>query len=221
MRNSHALMQFMDLNSQTHCSFPLPDTMPVMVLGDCFLFPGCLLPLFIFEERYRQMLAHALKTDRMFCIGTRVSSAKNGCELLPVSTAGLIRACKKQADGTSHVMLQGVRRIRLNDWQQEKPFAIAGVEPLRTVIETEPDYVNELKQRSLDLLPDATSCAGESMRSLRAALLKIECPEMVCDILSYHFVRRSPAQRSLLLEPILERRYDTLITELERLKEDA
>ncbi|MDB6073482.1 MAG: hypothetical protein JWO89_1122, partial [Verrucomicrobiaceae bacterium] len=29
------------------CHFSLPEEMPVMVLTDCFLFPGCFLPLFI------------------------------------------------------------------------------------------------------------------------------------------------------------------------------
>lgn len=193
-----------------------------MVLGDCYLFPGCLLPLFIFEERYRQMLAHALKTDRMFCIGTRLRTSEAGrSELHPVTTAGLIRACKRQEDGTSHVMLQGVQRVRLTGCCQEKPFVIAEIEPLKTVIETETGYVNDLKQRSLELLPDATTCAGEAMRNLRAALHKIECPEAVCDILTYHFVRRSPAQRSILTETVLEKRYDILISELEWLQTEG
>lgn len=195
--------------------------MPVMVLGDCYLFPGCLLPLFVFEERYRLMLAHALRTDRMFCIGTPESSIDSRGNLISVSTAGLIRACKKQADGTSHVMLQGMRRIQFTGWQQDKPFRLAEIEPLVTVIETEPDYVNELKQRALDLLPDAAHCAGEAMKNLRAALIKIECPELVCDILSYHFVRRAHVQRSLLVETVLERRFDTLIAELEHLRAEA
>ncbi|MEN3939991.1 LON peptidase substrate-binding domain-containing protein [Prosthecobacter sp. SYSU 5D2] len=211
----------MDETSQSHCSFPLPDTMPVMVLGDCYLFPGCLLPLFIFEERYRLMLAEALRTDRMFCIGTRVRNADDRYEILPVSTAGLIRACKKQDDGTSHVMLQGIRRIRFNDYKQEKPFVMANIEPMPTVIETETGYINELKDRALDLLPDANSCAGEAMRNLRTALLKIECPDLVCDILAYHFIRRAPAQQSLLVEPVLEKRYDILIAELEKLQAES
>lgn len=208
----------MEETSQSHCSITLPETMPVMVLGECYLFPGCLLPLFIFEERYRLMLAEALNTHRMFCIGTRVRNADDSYEILPVSTAGLIRACKKQEDGTSHVMLQGMRRIRLTDWQQEKPFFIANIEPMPTVIETETDYINDLKDRALDLLPDAASCAGEAMRNLRNALLKIECPELVCDILAYHFVRRAPAQQCLLTEPVLEKRYDILLAELERMQ---
>ena len=195
--------------------------MPVMVLGECYLFPGCLLPLFIFEERYRLMLAEALRTNRMFCIGTRVRNANDEYEIPPVSTAGLIRACKKQEDGTSHVMLQGMRRVRFNGWQQEKPFVLAQVEPMPTIIETEEGYINELKERALDLLPDATSSAGEAMRSLRNALLKIECPDLVCDILAYHFIRRPAAQQSLLVEPTLEKRYDILLAELEKLQAGA
>ncbi|MCW0217754.1 MAG: LON peptidase substrate-binding domain-containing protein [Prosthecobacter sp.] len=209
----------MDKQSQILPSFNLPETMPVMVLGDCFLFPGCMLPLFIFEERYRLMLSLALKTDRMFCIGTKVKSNERECELLPVSTAGLIRACKKQEDGTSHVILQGVQRIRFKNWRQEKPFVIADIEPVKTVIQTDLDYVNDLKQRSLDLLPDATPETGEAMRSLRHTLEQMECPDAVCDILSYHFVKRCQIHRSLLVEPVLEKRYDTLIAELERMRE--
>lgn len=193
--------------------------MPVMVLGDCHLFPGCLLPLFIFEERYRLMLAHALRTHRMFCIGTKLRMPDGSCQLLPVSTAGLIRACKKQEDGTSHVMLQGIGRIRFKGFQQEKPFVIADVEPVKTEIETEAAYCDELKQRALDLLPDAAACAGEAMRSLHAALHKLSCPEIVCDILSYHYVRRPAAQRRLLEEPVLEKRYDILLRELECLRD--
>lgn len=218
MRNSLAslLDRFMEEPCHSHSSFHLPDNVPVMVLGDCYLFPGCLLPLFIFEERYRLMLAHALKTDRMFCIGTRVRNENDQYEMLPVSTVGLIRACKRQEDGTSHVMLQGMRRIRFKDWHQEKPFVIADIEPMPTLIQTDPDHVNALKRRSLELLPDATACAGEAMRSLRAALQKMDCPDLVCDILAYHYVRNTSAQQRLLVEPVLEKRYEILINELKQ-----
>ena len=39
-----------------------------MVLPNTLLFPESLLPLFIFEERYREMLAWALEHERMFCM---------------------------------------------------------------------------------------------------------------------------------------------------------
>ena len=95
--------------------FPLPERMPVMVLSNCFLLPGCLMPLFIFEERYRLMVRYALKADRMFCVGIRKRTCGD-CgqeEVLPYTTAGLIRACVRNEDGTSQLMLHGVRRIRI------------------------------------------------------------------------------------------------------------
>ena len=70
-------------------AFTLPESLGLIVLEECFHFPGCFLPLYIFEQRYRQMMDHALSTSRMFGVGTMVDD-----ELLPVTTAGLIRASK-------------------------------------------------------------------------------------------------------------------------------
>jgi Lon protease-like protein len=46
----------------------LPERLPVMVLGGATLFPNTLLPLFIFEPRYRAMLESALNTDRLLAV---------------------------------------------------------------------------------------------------------------------------------------------------------
>src|ERR1041384_8142520 len=46
----------------------LPKQLPVMPLPGAVLFPHALLPLYIFEPRYRKMLEHALKQHRMFCV---------------------------------------------------------------------------------------------------------------------------------------------------------
>src|SRR6187455_127874 len=46
----------------------LPLEVPVMTLPSATLFPQALLPLYIFEPRYRKMLADALKGPRMFSV---------------------------------------------------------------------------------------------------------------------------------------------------------
>lgn len=46
----------------------LPTEVPVMVLPGATLFPSTTLPLLIFEDRYRSMLAHVLETHRMFSV---------------------------------------------------------------------------------------------------------------------------------------------------------
>src|SRR4029078_8391816 len=173
--------------SSRSCHIPqteIPAELPVMVLPDCHLFPGCLLPLFIFEERYRQMLAQVLSTNRMFCIGNRDESL----ETSPVSnysTAGLVRCCVRQDNGTSHLLLLGWKRVRFTGWVREKPFPIARVEAVATRVKSAV-RARELKDLALALVHAA---GDEQAKQLRSALENNEDAEMVCDVLSYHFTR--------------------------------
>ena len=190
---------------------PLPAEMPVMVLPDCHLFPGCLLPLFMFEERYRLMLVHVLDTNRMFCIGNREGPLESS-PVSAYSTAGLVRCCVKQDDGTSHLLLLGLRRIHITGWVQEKPFRIARIEPVPTEVEDAVEALR-LKDRALALF----QAGGDGQaKQLREALDKNDDVEMVCDVLSYHFTRCPLLQQKLLGETSLERRYEMLIEALEK-----
>jgi ATP-dependent Lon protease len=192
----------------------LPTVMPVMVLSDCYLFPGCFMPLFIFEERYRAMLQHALKGDRMFCIGTRVGESDDS--VLPWSTAGLIRACVRQPDGTSHLMLYGVRRIHLTGWQQDQPFRLASVAPI-PIQPAAPDAAAALIKEALNLLPTPTPSCSDAMQKLKGTLAAMSCPDRVCDVLAYHFVRDPKALKTLLSSSDTLQRLQILNAELRRL----
>ncbi|MDP1591547.1 MAG: LON peptidase substrate-binding domain-containing protein [Prosthecobacter sp.] len=203
----------MDISSKTFSAsqFVLPRTLPMIVLDGCYHFPGCHLPLFIFEERYRLMLDHALHTDRMCCVGV----SDGDVDVLPVVTAGLIRASMKNADGTSQVMLFGVNRMRVTGWEQMVPFRIAQVEPL--VAKPAPaETLRELKLRALGLLPLPTDDSCDSMHKLQKGLEQMDEDETVCDIIAFHFLRRKAALRALLEECCPQRRYERLIAELEK-----
>ncbi|MES2594772.1 MAG: LON peptidase substrate-binding domain-containing protein [Verrucomicrobiota bacterium] len=195
--------------------FVLPKSTGLIVLEDCFHFPGCFLPLYVYEQRYRQMLDHALSTSRLFCVGTQHED-----ELLPVSTAGLIRASKRRDDGTSHVMLYGVTRVRFTDWTQEKPFRIALIEPFHTLRQSNDDELENLKREAMSMLPPATPECGEAIRTLRSGLCQMNCADLACDVISYHFIRDPAVLRRLLLEPYLEERYGVLIHELKKLRDE-
>lgn len=204
------------MDSPATTPLTLPDTLPVMVLSDCCLFPGCQLPLFIFEERYRRMLAHALSTHRMFCIGTRQGREAARSDIFPFSTAALVRVCKTQPDGTSHVLLAGLQRIRLLGWEHQEPFLQARIEPLPSVQEGAAE-LEELRSRALELLPCGSDAAArEHLVEIRRHLETVDSAESVCDFLAHRFVRRTACSLRLLAEPSVERRYRLLIEELER-----
>ncbi len=196
-------------NHPTPCTaLSLPAELPVMVLSDCYLFPGCFMPLFIFEQRYRDMLETVLSTHRMFCIASRVSKHSN--EVVPVTTAGVVHACVKHEDGTSHLILMGLRRVRMTNWVNQDPYRVASIEPLPT--KAAPSSVLErLRCDALGSLPTCSDETATAVETLRQDLSRADDPELVCDILSYHFINHAATLRSLLVEPCAIKRYEVLI----------
>ena len=93
-------------------SMKLPREVPVMTLPNATLFPQALLPLYIFEPRYRQMLADALHSHRMFSVAMQQPGTKRESPS-PVAGLGLIRVSVGHRDGTSHLVLQGLARVEL------------------------------------------------------------------------------------------------------------
>src|SRR5438552_4015357 len=107
----------------------IPREVPVMTLPNATLFPQALLPLYIFEPRYRQMLADALHSNRMFSVA--MQKPGRGRETpSPVAGLGLIRVSVGHRDGTSHLILQGLARVELEEAVRYKPYRIQRIRPL-------------------------------------------------------------------------------------------
>src|SRR6476660_9208478 len=116
-------------------SITLPDRVPVMPLPGALLFPNALLPLHIFEPRYQEMLELALREHRMFSvalINPQRTQWNSTDDFFHVAGVGLIRACVGRGDGTSNLILQGLRRVRFSAFDQSFPFPIAHIEPLES-----------------------------------------------------------------------------------------
>lgn len=112
-------------------SVKLPSEVPVMTLPNATLFPQALLPLYIFEPRYRQMLADALHSNRMFSVAMRRPGSSRETPL-PVAGLGLIRVSVGHKDGTSHLILQGLARVELAEAVRYKPYRVQRIRPLPT-----------------------------------------------------------------------------------------
>ena len=70
----------------------IPGKTPLMILSNATLFPGAILPLNIFEPRYRRMLSDVLESHRMFAIAMRRSGARREVPM-PVACLGVVRVC--------------------------------------------------------------------------------------------------------------------------------
>ncbi|MFM1769968.1 MAG: hypothetical protein RJA22_2497 [Verrucomicrobiota bacterium] len=111
----------------------LPSEVPVMTLPSATLFPQALLPLYIFEPRYRHMLADMLQGQRMFSVAMQKPGLTREA---PCSVAGLglIRVSVDHEDGTSHLILQGLARVELVGTVQTRPYRVAQIRALAPAV---------------------------------------------------------------------------------------
>ena len=182
-------------------SITLPQQLPVMPLPGAVLFPHALLPLYIFEPRYRKMLEHALQQHRMFC----VALVKPSCpdwhateDFFHLATAGLIRACVERSDGTSNLILQGLQRVRFNSFEQEQPFPIVSIDTIEsrdpTTVETE-----ALGAKVIELYGSLKQDRRQLPAKLDRYLSELRDLEMLADLMASTFVN-DPLRRQRLLE---------------------
>lgn len=181
----------------------VPEEVAVMLLPGLHLFPGSLLPLYIFEERYRVMLEDALEAHRMFAVGAR----RAGGEGSEIGGLGIVRACVRNDDGTSNLVLQGLTRIRFRRWRDQFLYPSALIEP----VPSQPNPGNAaLRKKVLGLclrLPEQgvvfPAAFDEHLRSISEAGL-------FSDVLAASLVQEADLRQELLEETSVRRRLGLL-----------
>ena len=117
----------------------LPPTIPIFPLPQVILVPGGLLPLHIFEARYRSMVQDALDGNRLIAMALPLSATgPNGDapRVHPICGLGRIVQHAALPDGRSNIVLEGLERVRIErELETDKPYrlveasAVPDVEP--------------------------------------------------------------------------------------------
>ncbi len=194
----------------------IPRHAPVMVLPNTLLFPDSLLPLFIFEPRYRAMLEWALEHDRMFCLALireGRSDWSSPADFHHVAGLGLVRACVGRDDGTSHLILQGLARVELTDFVQTEPFVIA---KLREVPEARAnaDEAATLSAIVLELCAQHRASGLVIPEALDRQLAQVGDAGALSDLVAYTLIRDPYRRQSVLEAGDVSTRLRTLIAHL-------
>jgi Lon protease-like protein len=197
-----------------NASVTLPEQVPVMPLPGALLFPQALLPLYIFEPRYRQMLKHALGHHRMFCVALlkpHCADWRSPADFFQTAGVGLIRACVERSDGTSNLILQGLGRVRLTGFEQQVPFPIATIERL----ESDSDCSVETDALATKVLELYSNLKADGPRQLPPKidryLSDLSDLEMLADLVASTFVSDPLRRQRILEESSLNQRLRLLI----------
>ena len=103
---------------------------PIFPLPNVVLFPRTILPLHVFEPRYRRLVADVLGGDRRFAVflikpGAELAAAEPSepCEL---GCLGEIVRADALPDGCFNLLLMGLVRIRIHEFLIEVPYRVVG-----------------------------------------------------------------------------------------------
>ncbi len=112
-----------------------PGKVPVFPLPGVFLFPHTLLPLHIYESRYRQMVEDLLDQRAWLVISAiEAGHEADALEQPPfynVGGLGEIVGHNHLEDGRFLVTLQGLRRVRVREVESDKPYRMVEFEELQ------------------------------------------------------------------------------------------
>ncbi|OUX37016.1 MAG: hypothetical protein CBE26_04110 [Kiritimatiellaceae bacterium TMED266] len=138
----------------------IPKHVPMMVLPGVLLLPHQLMPLHIFEEKYKQMLEDVIHGDRIFgiCDDTIYSPMHRN----RIASVGLLHISEKQDDETSNLMLLGLQKVFIKHVSEERDYPLVEVEPveLPSIDKRQHTVIKEhLIERVNSLLPESDQAA--------------------------------------------------------------
>ncbi len=121
---------------------------------DVVLFPGALLPLHIFEPRYRQLLADVLAGDRRFGLVPKSEGGRPSTGV--VGTVAEIRATQPLPDGRANIVVSGEQRFMLRRYlDADAPYDVGLVDPF----EDDPVDAEDADRHTPELRQLADRCA--------------------------------------------------------------
>jgi hypothetical protein len=192
--------------------------LPLFPLG-AVLYPGMLLPLHIFEERYRQLVRDLLDgaEPRRFGVIAIRKGRETGIDgvhsLYEIGCTATLRRVEEREDGRFDIVSVGTRRFRLLTLDRTRPYLQGEVEMLadepadpaeagpavRVIQAAFREYLDALTEWGgatvrLEDLPDEP----ELLSFIVAAAMVIDLPERQAMLAEPDTLRRLALQRALL-----------------------
>ena len=116
----------------------IPQVLPILPLRETVVFPESLTPPAIGQERSIKLVDDVVAADRMLALLTSRDHEKEtpGFEdLYTVGTAAVIHKMIRVPDGTLRVLVQGIRRIHLEETLETDPYLLGRFVEVPDVLE--------------------------------------------------------------------------------------
>jgi len=172
--------------------------LPLFPLPDLVLFPQEVLPLHIFEPRYRMMLRTVLAEDRRFGV---VRWDPESQQMASVGCCAEIIHCQTQDDDRSNIVTMGQQRFRVLETLRETPFRVGLVSWIEDDSDESPASLDGLAGEVCQALKDVVELTGKLIG--KPASLPSDLPDLPRELsfwIGAHLAGPVAEQQQALLE---------------------
>ncbi len=170
--------------------------LPLFPLPDVVLFPQQLLPLHIFESRYRMLLQSVLESDKRFGI-VRINPQSGA--MAEIGCCAEVLQHQTTEDGRSYVVTLGQQRFRLLNINRETPYRTAMVSWLEDEPVSNQDSLSSLRDQVHKALTDVVTLTAKLQN--REVELPDDLPDLPRELsfwIGAHLDQAAAEQQALL-----------------------
>src|SRR2546423_309067 len=195
-----------------------PATLPVLPLKETVVFPGFPTPLAIGQERSIKLVEDVVSGNRVLAlvtVKTTETEQPGWDDLYTVGTAAVIHKMIRVPDGTLRILVQGLRRIRIDRALQEDPYLVGEFVELPDELE-ETREVEALTRNVQNLFGRVIGLVPYLPEELQIAAANVEDPSALCNLVAATLRLKAPEKQQLLEEPDVEARLREITSILNR-----
>src|SRR3989441_7308246 len=179
----------------------IPDVLPVLPLKDTVIYPFAVQPLGVGQERSIRLIDDVMRGNRLVVLVAQKSAEIEQAgqdDIFKIGTVSRIARMIRMPDGTIQIIVQGLERVEIGEFTQEKPYLFAHV-ALKPDIQEEDDETEAIKRNVVGYFQRLVALVQNLPEGVAAAALNLEEARQVVYVIAT-FVQMEIELRQKLLE---------------------
>jgi ATP-dependent Lon protease len=177
-----------------------PATLPILPLKDTVVFPEAVTPLAIGQERSIKLVEDVVSGDRLLALVTvkdPEADQPGWDDLYEVGTAAVIHKMIKVPDGTLRILVQGLKRSRLDRQVQTDPYLVGEFVELPDEVPETPE-VEALTRNVQNLFARVIGLVPYLPEELQLAAANVDDPSALCNLVASTLRLKTDEKQHLL-----------------------
>lgn len=179
----------------------IPETLPVLPLKDTVIYPFGMQPLGAGQARSLRLIDDVMRGDSLVALVAQKSDEIEQAgpdDIFKIGTVARIARMLRMPDGTVQIVVQGLERVDIGEFTQEKPYLVAHV-TVRPDTQEEDDETEAIKRNVISYFQRLVALVQNVPETVAAATLNLEEARQVVYVIAT-FVQMDLELRQKLLE---------------------